>query len=200
MRPRDLVVSPLLVLLFFPWGCGAALPAAEPHAPASAPSGPSSPEASATTTSAAPPAAGAAEAPSEEELVGFRAQAVGPHYKVHAALVGTCTAGEECRIRVTLEALDGYRVSAPYPERLEVRDATNMEPLGTDPAGKATFSKAAGDFTVDANHPDKGSMMVRFRGGSRGMAQMTALFYIAVETDKETTIARPMLSFSVPVK
>jgi hypothetical protein len=184
------------VFLAFPWACAAPPPAAQPGISAAT----GSPTASASAPGSAPPISDVrapAESPVEEPLVGFRAQAVGPHYKVHAALVGPCRAGAECRIKVTLEAVDGYRVSAPYPERLELKEVTNAEPLGTDPAGKGTFSKAAGDFTVDASHPEVGVMTVRFRPASQGAVALSALFYVAVETDKDTTIARPMLSWSV---
>jgi hypothetical protein len=188
--------SSCVVLLAFSSACAAQPPAVEPAVPAatgSPTSSPSAPGSAAPTSEVRAPA----EVPVEAPLVGFRAQAVGPHYKVHAALVGPCRAGAECRVKVTLEAVDGYRVSAPYPERLEVKDVTNAEPLGTDPAGKGTFSKAAGDFTVDASHPEVGVMTVRFRPASRGAVTLSALFYVAVETDKDTTIARPMLSWSV---
>jgi len=151
---------------------------------------------SAAAASSSPPA----DAPVEEESLGYHSQFTGPHYKVRATLLGPCRAGDDCRIRVRLEAVDGYRVSVPYPQRFEVRSSSNIELLGTDPAGKTMFSKAAGDFVIDPAHPEMGTMTVRFHATTKGNASMTGLFYLAVETDKETTIARPMMDLVIPVK
>jgi hypothetical protein len=177
--------------------------AESPWGPTAAP-GAGSASASTSTSASGSPSPSVDDASLPEESLGPRAQAQGPHYKVVAVLAGGCKVGDECRVRVRLTSLDGYRISTSYPLRLEVRDATLIEAAsaggGAPDAGKPTFSKATGDFALDAAHPDVGVMTARFRANKNGTATATVLFYLAVETDKETTIGRPMLNLIMPVK
>ena len=91
----------------------------------------------------------------------------------------SCTAGSPCNVTLKLVATGDFHVNDEYPYRFKADDAPGVAFLGTDPGGKNTFSKAAGDWQkADAK---SGAMTVKFiaanpgRQGDRGHAEAERL-------------------------
>jgi hypothetical protein len=76
------------------------------------------------------------------------------------AVPATCTAGSPCNVTLKLVATGDFHVNDEYPYKFKADDVSGVTFLGTDQAGKSTFSKAAGDWQkTDAK---SGAMTVKF--------------------------------------
>ncbi len=98
--------------------------------------------------------------------------AKGTNFTVDAEPDGECKA-TGCNVKVTVAAVNGFHVNKEYPYKFKADDAAGLEFQGTDAGGKNVFSKAAGDFKLDADDaklggPARGFMSVRFKAKSGG--------------------------------
>ncbi len=81
------------------------------------------------------------------------------HFFVDAA-PATCSPGAPCAVALKLVATGDFHVNDEYPYRFKADDAPGLTFLGTDPSGKSTFSKTAGDWQkTDAK---SGAMTLKF--------------------------------------
>jgi hypothetical protein len=72
----------------------------------------------------------------------------------------TCSPGAPCAVALKLVATGDFHVNDEYPYRFKADDAPGLTFLGTDPSGKSTFSKSAGDWQkTDAK---SGAMTLKF--------------------------------------
>ena len=124
----------------------------------------------------------------------------GKNYKIDAKQVGDCAAGTECKVAVRLEAQGDYHINAEYPYKLKA-DAPGVEFLGTDAAGKNTFSKSAGDFVTEPGSPPKaGTMTVKFKPGAKGNVTINGTFKMSVCSAQNCQLETQEVSAPVVVK
>lgn len=71
-------------------------------------------------------------------------------------------------------------MNAEYPYKFKAGDVSGVTYLGKDPSGANTFSKAAGDFAVDASNPQVGTMSIRFKSANRGAVHIAGVFKLSV--------------------
>jgi hypothetical protein len=105
--------------------------------------------------------------------------AKGNNFVVNAD-VAACTSGTECKIDLKLEAQGDFHVNKEYPYKFKATDAAGIEFLGKDPAGKNVFSKAAGDFTLNATNEKQGTMTLRFKPANKGNVTVAGQFKLSV--------------------
>lgn len=127
----------------------------------------------------------------------------GKNYKIDTAQSGDCVMGSECHVTVRLSAQGDYHINGEYPYKLKA-DGTNIEFLGTDAAGKNTFSKSAGDFVVDptvGGAPAKGATMtIKFKPNAKGQATITGTFKMSVCSAQNCQLETQEISAAVTVK
>ncbi|HEY1960378.1 MAG TPA: hypothetical protein VGH28_32430 [Polyangiaceae bacterium] len=111
--------------------------------------------------------------------------------------VASCRAGGECKVELKLSAGSGYHVNPEYPYKFKANDAGGVEFLGKDPANKTTFSKSAGDFTVDGEKV--GTMTIRFRPSSHGSVTIAGVFKLSVCSAQNCQLDQANVSVPVSV-
>ena len=122
--------------------------------------------------------------------------AKGDNYVVNANN-SACRVGAECTVALRLEAQGGFHVNKEYPYKFKANDASGVEFLGKDPANKTMFSKAAGDFSLDANNEKVGTMTVRFKPSARGSVSISGVFKLSVCSAQNCQLGQA--SVTVPV-
>jgi hypothetical protein len=150
---------------------------------------------SATTTSTS--TATSARATSSTDSAGPTAS--GPHFTV-AASAGRCAAGQECTMTIRLEASGGYHMNKEYPYKFVAAPAPDVEFLGKDAAGPATFSRAAGDYAESSETVS--TLTVRFKPGAqaRGRAsKISGTYKLSVCSAQSCQIEQAKLALDVPV-
>ncbi len=127
----------------------------------------------------------------------------GKNYKIDTAQSGDCAMGSECHVTVRLSAQGDYHINGEYPYKLKA-NGTNIEFLGTDAAGKNTFSKSAGDFVADptvGGAPAKGgTMTIKFKPSAKGQATITGTFKMSVCSAQNCQLETQEISTTVTVK
>ncbi|MGH7281876.1 MAG: hypothetical protein ACRELY_10160 [Polyangiaceae bacterium] len=124
----------------------------------------------------------------------------GKNYKIDAKQVGDCAAGSACAVAVRLEAQGEYHINGEYPYKLKA-DGAGVEFLGTDAAGKNTFSKSAGDFVADPGTPPKaGTMTVKFKPAGRGTVTINGTFKMSVCSAQNCQLETQEISAAVTAK
>ena len=113
------------------------------------------------------------------------------------ATVGSCVANAECKIDLRLEAQGDFHVNKEYPYKFKATSGAGVTYLGKDPAGAETFSKAAGDFTLDASNEKVGTMTVKFKAASKGSVSVTGTFKLSVCSAQNCMLEQA--SVTVPV-
>lgn len=97
------------------------------------------------------------------------------------ATVATCNANADCKIDLRLEAVGDFHVNKEYPYKFKASAApAGVTYLGKDPAGVDMFSKAAGDFTLDASNEKVGTMTIRFKSANKGAVSIGGVFKLSV--------------------
>ena len=85
------------------------------------------------------------------------------------AAPASCAAGSPCSVTLKLVATGDFHINDEYPYKFKADDAPGVAFLGTDPGGKNTFSKAAGDWQkTDAKSGVDDGEVHRGRPGSEG--------------------------------
>lgn len=105
--------------------------------------------------------------------------AKGNNFTVNAS-VASCNANAECKVDLKLEAQNGFHVNKEYPYKFKATATSGVTFLGKDSAGAETFSKAAGDFTLDASNEKLGTMTVKFKSANKGAVNIAGVFKLSV--------------------
>ncbi len=100
--------------------------------------------------------------------------ASGNNFTVNST-VGTCTANAECKITLRLEAKGDFHVNKEYPYKFKMNAAPAGVTYPTD-----TFSKANGDFTLDASNEKVGTMTLKFKSANKGAVSISGVFKLSV--------------------
>lgn len=113
------------------------------------------------------------------------------------ANVAACAANAECKIDLRLEAQGDFHVNKEYPYKFRATATSGVTFLGKDPTGAEMFSKAAGDFALDAGNEKVGTMTVRFKAASKGSVSITGTFKLSVCSAQNCQLEQA--SVTVPV-
>lgn len=148
-----------------------------------------------TTAIASAPSA---SAPSAPVAPGVGMHFDGSHFSVDVATPPPCAQNAECKVAVRLTAKDDFHVNKDYPYKLKLDDAPGATFLGTDPAGKSTFSKTAGDFSFDGEKA--GVMTVRFNGSQPGAVALSGTLKLSVCNASNCQLEQAQVRATVPVK
>jgi hypothetical protein len=101
----------------------------------------------------------------------------GKNFTLDSERDGECKAGNECHVTVKLKAVGDYHINKEYPYKFKAEGA-GVEFLGTDAAGKNTFSKSANDFViVDEKNA---TMTIRFKPAAKGMTTIKGTLKMSV--------------------
>ena len=124
----------------------------------------------------------------------------GKTFVIDATPDGDCRAGAECHVVIKLQATGDYHINKEYPYKFK-GEAAGVEFLGSDAAGKNTFSKSAGDLVIDNADPPKNAMMtVKFKPAARGTATVKGTFKMSVCSAQNCQLETQDISVDVPVK
>ncbi len=123
----------------------------------------------------------------------------GKNFRLDFVAEGDCKVGGECRAVIRLEALGEYHINKEYPYKFKAETKReDVEFLGTDPAGKATFSKAAGDFKTEGEQ--KATMTVRFKAGAGGPLTIMGTYKMSVCSAQNCQLESQPISLDLAVK
>jgi hypothetical protein len=109
-----------------------------------------------------------------------------------------CTAGSVCTLRLKLTATGDYHINDEYPYKFKADDSAGVEFQGTDSNGKNVFSKAAGDWSKDAEKT--GTMTVKFKPADKGSKTIAGTFKLSVCSQQNCLLKQAQLSVSVTVR
>jgi hypothetical protein len=119
------------------------------------------------------------------------------HYAIDLSAPGDCRANQECVATIRLQALAEYHVNDEYPYKFIASAIPQAQFLGTDGAGAAVFSKAAGDFRSESH--TVGTLRVRFKPVSSGQLTLSGTYKMSVCSEANCQVEQPKLSIAVPV-
>jgi hypothetical protein len=123
----------------------------------------------------------------------------GKNFVIDSLPDGECRAGTGCHITIKLKALGDYHINKEYPYKFK-GEATGLEFLGSDAAGKHIFSKSAGDLVIDPGDPPKGATMtVKFKPAAKGMSTVKGTFKMSVCSAQNCQLETQDISVDVPV-
>ncbi len=106
--------------------------------------------------------------------------ASGNNFTVNST-VGACTANAECKITLRLEAKGDFHVNKEYPYKFKMNAApAGVTYLGKDASAADTFSKANGDFALDASNEKVGTMTLKFKSANKGAVSISGVFKLSV--------------------
>ena len=124
--------------------------------------------------------------------------ACGSNFFLDAAPAGDCAPGAKCTVTVRLVATGDYHINQDYPYKLRTDDTPGVEFLGTDGAGKNTFSKGASDWKK--NDEKSGVMTVAFRADDKGDKTIGGIFKLSVCSAQNCQLEQQQVKATVPVK
>jgi hypothetical protein len=104
--------------------------------------------------------------------------ACGSNFFLDATSPADCAVGAKCVLTVKLVATGAYHINEDYPYKFKADDASGVEFLGVDPAGKNVFSKGASDWKK--TDEKSGVMSVAFRPADRGNKSIAGTFKLSV--------------------
>lgn len=114
------------------------------------------------------------------------------------AAPASCTAGAPCSVTLKLVATGDFHVNDEYPYRFKADDAPGVTFLGTDPNGKSTFSKAAGDWQkADAK---SGAMTLKFIAAGAGTTALGGTLKLSVCSAQACLLEQKQVTASVLTK
>jgi hypothetical protein len=124
----------------------------------------------------------------------------GNNFVVNAS-VASCAANAECKIDLRLEAQGEFHVNKEYPYKFKMAAApSGVTYLGKDPGGVDLFSKAAGDFSLDASNEKVGTMTIRFKSSNRGSVSIAGVFKLSVCSAQNCMLEQAQVSVPVTVR
>jgi hypothetical protein len=112
--------------------------------------------------------------------------------------VADCAVRAPCSMTVKLVATGEFHINDEYPYRFKADDASGVEFLGTDPGGKNSFSKAAGDW--QKAEEKTGAMTVKFSPAERGTKAIGGTFKLSVCSAQNCLLEQRQLTASVLTK
>jgi hypothetical protein len=124
--------------------------------------------------------------------------ACGSNFFLDAAPVGDCVQGARCEVAVKLVATGDYHINEDYPYKLKVEDVPGVDFLGTDAAGKTTFSKGATDWK--RSDEKSGVMTIGFRSVQKGAASVGGTFKLSVCSAANCQLEQQPVKVAVTVK
>ena len=114
------------------------------------------------------------------------------------AVPASCTAGAPCSVTLKLVATGDFHVNDEYPYRFKADAAPGVTFLGTDPNGKSTFSKAAGDWQkADAK---SGAMTLKFIAAGAGTTALGGTLKLSVCSAQACLLEQKQVTASVLTK
>lgn len=125
--------------------------------------------------------------------------ATGNNFTVNAS-VASCTANADCKIDLKLEAKGDFHVNKEYPYKFKATAASGVTYLGKDGAGPETFSKSAGDFTLDSGNEKVGTMTVKFKSANKGAVTIAGVFKLSVCSAQNCQLETANVSVPVTVR
>jgi hypothetical protein len=125
--------------------------------------------------------------------------ASGNNFVVNAT-VASCAANAECKVDLRLEASGGFHVNKEYPYKFKASAVNGVTYLGKDPAGVDVFSKAAGDFALDAGNEKVGTMTIRFKSASKGNVSIGGVFKLSVCSAQNCQLEQANVTIPVAVQ
>jgi hypothetical protein len=122
----------------------------------------------------------------------------GSNFFLDEASPPDCAVGATCAVTLKLTATGDYHINQDYPYKFHADDTAGLEYLGTDAAGKATFSKAASNWRT----PDEksGVMTVSFRPGASGTKAVAGTFKLSVCSKEQCQLEQQQVSTTVAVR
>ncbi len=124
--------------------------------------------------------------------------ACGSNFFLDVAPVGDCAVGATCNVTIKLVATGDFHINEDYPYKLKADDAPGVEFLGADPAGKSTFSKAAGDWKK--RDEKSGAMTVAFRAADKGSKSVGGTFKLSVCSAQTCQLEQQPVQATVAVR
>ncbi len=110
----------------------------------------------------------------------------------------TCSPGAPCAVALKLVATGDFHVNDEYPYRFKADDAPGLTFLGTDPSGKSTFSKTAGDWQkTDAK---SGAMTLKFVADSPGDKAIAGTLKLSVCSAQACLLEQRQVTANVTTK
>ena len=125
--------------------------------------------------------------------------ASGNNFTVSAS-VASCTSNADCKIDLKLEAKGDFHVNKEYPYKFKATAANGVTYLGKDGAGPDTFSKSAGDFTLDSGNEKVGTMTVKFKSANKGAVTIAGVFKLSVCSAQNCQLETANVSVPVTVR
>jgi hypothetical protein len=114
------------------------------------------------------------------------------------ATVPDCVAGSPCSAAIKVVATGDFHINDEYPYRFRADDAPGVDFLGTDPAGKSSFSKGAGDW--QKSEEKAGAMNVKFSVADRGTKTIGGTLKLSVCSVQNCLLEQRPVTVSVLVK
>jgi len=125
--------------------------------------------------------------------------ATGNNFTVNAT-VAACSANADCKIDLRLEAKGDFHVNKEYPYKFKATAANGVTFLGKDAAGADTFSKTAGDFTLDSGNEKLGTMTIKFKPANKGAVTIAGVFKLSVCSAQNCQLETANVSIPVTVR
>ncbi|MGD0523630.1 MAG: hypothetical protein ABSE49_00730 [Polyangiaceae bacterium] len=124
--------------------------------------------------------------------------ACGSNFFLDVAPAADCAAGATCNVTIKLVATGDFHINEDYPYKLKADDTPGVEFLGTDAAGKSTFSKAAGDWKK--KDEKSGAMSVAFRAADKGSKTVGGTFKLSVCSAQTCQLEQQPVQATVAVR
>jgi len=124
----------------------------------------------------------------------------GSNFFVDSAGPADCAVGATCAVTLKLTATGEFHINQDYPYKFRADDTSGLEFLGTDGAGKTTFSKAASNWQTPRGDEKSGVMTVSFRPASSGTKAVAGTFKLSVCSAQSCQLEQQQVSTTVAVR
>lgn len=111
---------------------------------------------------------------------------------------GDCAVGATCNVSLKLTATGDFHINQDYPYKFRADETPGLEFLGTDAAGKTTFSKNAANW--DAKDEKSGALSVAFRPSATGAKNVAGTFKLSVCSAATCQLEQQPISTTVAVR
>jgi hypothetical protein len=122
----------------------------------------------------------------------------GSNFFVDSTSAGDCAVGATCGVALKLTATGEFHINQDYPYKFKSDDTPGLEFLGTDAAGKTTFSKTAGNW--QATDEKSGVLSVAFRPAASGSKTVAGTFKLSVCSAATCQLEQQQVSTTVAVR
>jgi hypothetical protein len=122
----------------------------------------------------------------------------GSNFFVDGKSGGDCAVGATCTVALKLTATGDFHINQDYPYKFKADDAPGLEFLGTDAAGKTTFSKTASNWQTQDEK--SGVLSVAFRPAASGSKTVAGTFKLSVCSAANCQLEQQQVSTTVAVR